>query len=66
MRKLWISRIGAGAREYDLKYGLFMHGLASDNIGLNRKSLAELALSEPFSFKALVDRVKQLRSESAR
>jgi large subunit ribosomal protein L20 len=61
MRKLWISRIGAGTREYGLKYGVFMHGLASDNIGLNRKSLAELAMTEPLSFKSLVDRVRQMR-----
>jgi large subunit ribosomal protein L20 len=64
MRKLWISRIGAGSREYGLKYGVFMHGLALDNVSLNRKSLSELAMSEPLSFKALVDRVKQMRSSA--
>jgi large subunit ribosomal protein L20 len=62
MRKLWIVRIGAGAKEYGISYNRFMKGLADDHIALNRKSLAELALSEPFSFRALVERVKQMRS----
>jgi large subunit ribosomal protein L20 len=61
MRRLWITRIGAGTREYDLSYNNFMHGLSADNIALNRKSLSELAMTEPVSFKALVDRVKQMR-----
>jgi large subunit ribosomal protein L20 len=61
MRRLWISRIGAGVREYGVSYNVFMNTLMTDNIHLNRKSLAELALSEPYSFKALVGRVKQMR-----
>lgn len=61
MRRLWITKIGAGTREYGLNYNHFMHGLFQDNIELNRKSLSELAMTEPLSFKALVDRVKQMR-----
>lgn len=61
MRRLWITRIGAGTQEYGLNYSNFIKGLSDDNIRLNRKSLAELAMSEPVSFKALVDRVKQMR-----
>lgn len=61
MRRLWITRINAGTNEYGMNYSQFMHGLTTDNIGLNRKSLSELAMSEPLSFKALVDRVKQMK-----
>jgi large subunit ribosomal protein L20 len=61
MRRLWISRINAGTKEYGINYSQFMHGLQTDNIGLNRKTLSELALTEPVSFKALVDRVKQMK-----
>uniref|UniRef100_A0A061S929 50S ribosomal protein L20 n=1 Tax=Tetraselmis sp. GSL018 TaxID=582737 RepID=A0A061S929_9CHLO len=61
MRSLWITRINAGAREHGLRYGEFMHGLQEDNIRINRKVLSELAMQEPFSFKALVDQVKYMR-----
>jgi large subunit ribosomal protein L20 len=61
MRKLWITRVGAGCKEYQLNYSRFMKGLADDHIALNRKSLSELAMSEPYSFRALVERVKQMR-----
>ena len=46
-----------------LRYGEFMHGLKEDNIQLNRKVLSELAMDEPYSFKALVDQVKHMRAE---
>ena len=45
-----------------LRYGEFMHGLKVDNIQLNRKVLSELAMDEPYSFKALVDQVKHMRA----
>ena len=61
MRKLWIMRTSAGVREYGLNYSRFMKGLTDDHIALNRKSLSELALSEPLSFRALVERVKHMR-----
>jgi large subunit ribosomal protein L20 len=61
MRKLWITRVGAGSKEYGLNYSKFMKGLSDDHIALNRKSLAELAMSEPLSFRALVERVKEMR-----
>ncbi len=48
-------------RAPQLIYSTFMGGLASANIQLNRRVLADLAMSEPFSFKALVDQVKQMR-----
>lgn len=39
-----------------------MHGLQRDNIQINRKVLSELAVQEPFSFKALVDQVRMMRA----
>jgi large subunit ribosomal protein L20 len=41
-----------------VKYSVLMHGLRQHNIQLNRKMLSELAMNEPYSFKALVDQVK--------
>ena len=45
-----------------LRYGELIHGLKEENILLNRKVLSELAMDEPWSFKALVDQVKHMRS----
>ncbi|KAK2078889.1 hypothetical protein QBZ16_002579 [Prototheca wickerhamii] len=61
MRALWIQQINAGARQYGVKYSSLMSGLSSQNINLNRKMLSELAQSEPYSFKALVDQVIRMR-----
>ncbi|KAI5062930.1 hypothetical protein GOP47_0021477 [Adiantum capillus-veneris] len=58
MRGLWIQRINAGTRLHGVKYGQFMHGLNTENIQLNRKVLSEIAMHEPYSFKALVDVAK--------
>lgn len=58
MRGLWLQRINAGAREHGTKYGQLIHGLSCENVQLNRKVLSELAMFEPFSFKALVDLAK--------
>mmetsp|Transcript_37327 Transcript_37327/g.92291 ORF Transcript_37327/g.92291 Transcript_37327/m.92291 type:complete len:110 (-) Transcript_37327:47-376(-) len=60
-RELWIQRINAGAREHGLKYSEFIHGLKEENINMNRKMLSELAMNEPYSFKALVDQVKRMK-----
>jgi len=54
-RRLWIARINAGARQHGTSYSRFMHGLSKNEIGLNRKVLADLAMNHPDSFKALVD-----------
>ena len=58
-RKLWIKRINAGCRQYDLSYSKFMNGLHKAGIELNRKVLADLAVFEPQQFKALVEKVTQ-------
>ncbi|KAF5832438.1 mitochondrial ribosomal protein L20 [Dunaliella salina] len=66
MRALWIQRINAGAREHGLTYSQFLPGLSAQNIHLNRKVLSELAMTEPFSFKALADQVKMMKGPPKR
>ncbi|MEL4457412.1 50S ribosomal protein L20 [Lutimonas vermicola] len=57
-RGLWIQRINAGAREHGLSYSQFMGKIKANNIDLNRKVLADLAMNEPEAFKAIVDKIK--------
>ncbi|HIX54196.1 MAG TPA: 50S ribosomal protein L20 [Candidatus Sphingobacterium stercoripullorum] len=57
-RALWIQRINAGARIHGLSYSQFMGKVNEQNIGLNRKVLADLAYNNPEAFKAVVDAVK--------
>ena len=57
-RALWIQRINAAARQYGLTYSQFMGKLAKENIGLNRKVLADLAMNNPKAFEAIVNSVK--------
>ncbi len=52
-RRLWIQRINAAAREHGLSYNRFMHGLSAAGVTLDRKSLADLAATEPTSFAHL-------------
>jgi large subunit ribosomal protein L20 len=60
-RSLWIIRINAAVREHGLTYSVFMNGLKTAGIELDRKSLAEMAAREPVSFAALVTQVKALQ-----
>ena len=57
-RALWITRINAAVREEGLTYSKFISKLASANVELNRKVLADLALNNPEAFKAVVAKVK--------
>lgn len=57
-RALWITRINAGARQHGLSYSQFMGALKKNQIDLNRKVLADLAMNEPEAFKAIVKKVK--------
>lgn len=57
-RALWITRINAGARQHGLSYSQFMGKVKANNIELNRKVLADLAMNHPDAFKAVVDKVK--------
>ena len=52
-RKLWIARINAGARMNDLSYSKFIHGLKLAGVELDRKVLAELAISDPSGFSQI-------------
>lgn len=58
-RALWIQRINAGVRQYDMSYSEFIGKLEKKDIALNRKTLADLAMNHPEAFKAIVDRVKE-------
>ncbi len=57
-RNLWITRINAGVRQYGMSYSVFMGNIHKNNIELNRKVLADLAMNHPEAFKAIVDQVK--------
>jgi large subunit ribosomal protein L20 len=58
-RRLWITRIGAGARQAGLTYSAFIHGLAAAGVELDRKMLADLAVNDPAAFGSLVDVARQ-------
>ena len=58
-RKLLIARINAGCRMNDMSYSQFMHGLKVANINLNRKVLADLALTDEKAFAELVNTAKK-------
>jgi large subunit ribosomal protein L20 len=57
-RALWIQRINAGVRQYDMSYSEFIGKLSLKGISLNRKTLADLAMNHPEAFKAIVEKVK--------
>lgn len=57
-RRLWIARINAASRMEGMSYSKFMHALKNNNIDLDRKVLADLAMNHPTAFKAVVDQVK--------
>ena len=57
-RQLWIARINAAVRAEGLTYSVFINRLKTNGIDLDRKILADLAMNEPASFKALIDSVK--------
>ena len=57
-RRLWIQRINAGCREHDLSYSRFIAGLTSAGVAVDRRILAELAVSDPAAFGRLVETAK--------
>jgi len=57
-RSLWIQRINAAVREFGLTYSRFIDGLAKAGIEVDRKVLSDIAIKEPESFKALVEKAK--------
>ena len=58
MRRLWITRISAQAKVCGMNYSTFMNGLKKANVTLNRKMLAELAVSDKEAFAKLVETAK--------
>ena len=57
-RRLWITRISAACQQRGMRYSQFIHGLKLANIELDRKSLAELAATDPAAFDAVFNDVK--------
>ena len=57
-RQLWIARISAQAKVNGMNYSTMMHGLKKAGIGLNRKMLAEIAVSDKATFAALCEKAK--------
>ena len=64
-RRLWILRINAGARQLGLSYSQFMNGLSAAGVTLDRKSLAQLAATEPTAFAHLAAQAKDARAAAA-
>jgi large subunit ribosomal protein L20 len=58
-RKLWISRINAGARQNGMSYSKFMNGLKLADISINRKMLSEMAIHDAEGFAKLVEVAKE-------
>ena len=58
-RKLWIQRINAAARSNDMTYNRFIQGLKAAGVEVDRKVLAEIAVSDPAAFTALVETAKK-------
>lgn len=54
MRRLWIARINAATRQHGMSYSRFVHAMKTNNIELNRKILADLAITEPQSFENII------------
>lgn len=57
-RQLWIARINAAAREHGMTYSVFMNGLKTANIDLDRKVLADIAVADAAGFAAIAAQVK--------
>lgn len=58
-RALWIARINAASRINDISYSRLMHGLKVAGVELDRKVLAEMAVSDPAGFARIVETAKQ-------
>ena len=64
-RQLWITRINAAARQNGLSYNQFIHGCGKAGIELDRKILADLAVSDPAAFGAIAEQAKAALSVEA-
>ncbi|MDR0820861.1 MAG: 50S ribosomal protein L20 [Oscillospiraceae bacterium] len=59
-RRLWITRISAGAKQNGMNYSTFINGLKRADVQLNRKMLSEIAINDPASFTALCTKAKSM------
>ncbi len=57
-RRLWITRINAGARQNDMSYSTFMNGLQRAGIEIDRKILSDLAIHDPAAFTMLAEKAR--------
>ena len=64
-RKLWITRINAAARELDFSYAKLIDGLNKAGVEVDRKIMADLAVRDPESFKALVEQARKALEKQA-
>jgi large subunit ribosomal protein L20 len=60
LRRLWIARINAAARQNGLSYSVFIHGLKQAGVELNRKVLADIAVQDAETFARLVEMAKNV------
>jgi large subunit ribosomal protein L20 len=58
-RRLWITRINAAARQHDMSYSQFMHGLREAGIELDRKVLADIAVRDADTFRRFAERARE-------
>jgi large subunit ribosomal protein L20 len=65
IRRLWIARINAGARQNGMSYSTFMNGLKIAGVGLDRKVLSDMAINDPAAFSKLVELAKDQVAEKA-
>ncbi len=54
-RRLWITRINAAARQHEMSYSEFMHGLSKAGVEVNRKMLADIAVRDPEAFRRFAE-----------
>ena len=59
IRRLWITRINAGARQNGMSYSTFMNGLKKAGVTLDRKVLSDIAINDPAAFTKLVEVAKE-------
>jgi large subunit ribosomal protein L20 len=64
-RALWIQRINAAAREFDLSYSRLINGLKKAGIDIDRKMLADLAVNQPAGFAAIAQQAKAALDKAA-
>lgn len=63
-RRLWITRINAAVRNYDMSYSQFIYGLSLANVNLNRKVLSNMAIEDEYGFKTIVELAKKALESS--